>query len=246
MNTENFLRFTYFSLEKRRNTKTEKRQYGETPDTELRYGPTRLCTESPNRYHVGMATKRIVFTALFAALTAACGFISIPVPGTPLPIVLQNMMVVLDGMLLGPVWGAASVVLFILTGIIGLPVFSGGTAGIARIMGPTGGFIIGYAIAALAAGLIARRPVIGKKTAVVRLTVAALCGFAVMYIPGVLHFMRTMDKTFSETMALCVLPYLPGDAVKLVLSVLTAVPLRKSVARFVFNDDAIGPEGETT
>ena len=224
--------------------KTEKRQNGETPDTELRYGPTRLCTESPNRYHVGMATKRIVFTALFAALTAACGFISIPVPGTPLPIVLQNMMVVLDGLLLGPVWGAAAVVLFILTGLIGLPVFSGGTAGITRLMGPTGGFIVGYAIAALVAGLVARRPVIGKKAPAVRLVLAALCGFAVMYIPGVLHFMRSMDKTFTETMALCVLPYLPGDAVKLVLSVVIAIPLRKSVAQFVFQTEADEAEGE--
>ena len=193
-----------------------------------------------------MATKRIVFTALFAALTAACGFISIPVPGTPLPIVLQNMMVVLDGLLLGPVWGTAAVVLFILSGIIGLPVFSGGTAGIARIMGPTGGFIIGYAISALVAGLIASRPAIGKKTSVVLLAVAALCGFAVMYIPGVFHFMRTMDKTFGETMALCVLPYLPGDGIKLVLSVIMAATLRKSVAQFVFSDDDAQDEGEVS
>ncbi len=195
---------------------------------------------------VGMTTKRIVFTALFAALTAACGFISIPVPGTPLPIVLQNMMVVLDGLLLGPVWGTAAVVLFILSGLIGLPVFSGGTAGIARIMGPTGGFIIGYAISALVAGLVASRPAIGKKTSVVRLAVAALCGFAVMYIPGVFHFMRTMEKTFGETMALCVLPYLPGDGIKLVLSVIMAATLRKSVAQFVFSDDDAQDEGEVS
>ena len=193
-----------------------------------------------------MAKKRIVFTALFAALSAACGFISIPVPGTLLPIVLQNMMVVLDGLLLGSVWGAAAVMLFILAGLVGLPVFSGGTAGIARIMGPTGGFIIGYAFSALLAGLVARRPAPGKKTPAVRLAIAALCGFAVMYIPGVLHFMRVMDKTLGETMALCVLPYIPGDAVKLVLSVLMAIPLRKSVAQFIFGNDAPEPEGETS
>ncbi len=102
----------------------------------------------------GVLTKNIVFTALFAALTAACGFISIPLPGTPIPIVLQNMMVVLSGMILGPVLGTASTVLFILAGVLGLPVFSGGTGGIAKIMGPTGGFIIGYAIASLVSGLI--------------------------------------------------------------------------------------------
>ena len=188
-------------------------------------------------YNGRMTTRRIVFTALFAALTAACGFISIPVPGTPLPIVLQNMMVVLDGLLLGPLYGAGAALLFILAGIIGLPVFSGGTAGIARIMGPTGGFIIGYAVSALVAGLIAGRPVPGKKPSLLRISLASLCAFAAMYVPGVIHFMRTMDKTFGETMALCVLPYLPGDAVKLVLSVLICIPLRKTVAMFVFQED---------
>ena len=100
-----------------------------------------------------MAPKRIVFTALFAALTAACGFISIPVPGTPIPIVLQNMMVVLNGMLLGPFLGTAANLVFIFAGLLGLPVFNGGTGGIAKLMSPTGGFIIGYAISALLSGL---------------------------------------------------------------------------------------------
>lgn len=188
-------------------------------------------------YNGAMTTRRIVFTALFAALTAACGFITIPVPGTPVPIVLQNMMVVLDGLLLGPLYGAGAALLFILAGIIGLPVFSGGTAGIARIMGPTGGFIIGYAISALVAGLIAGKPVIGGKNSVLRISLASLCAFAVMYVPGVLHFMHVMNRTFSETLALCVLPYLPGDAVKIVISVLIALPLRKTVAMFVFRED---------
>lgn len=188
-------------------------------------------------YNGPMTTRRIVFTALFAALTAACGFITIPVPGTPIPIVLQNMMIVLDGLLLGPLYGAGAALLFILAGIIGLPVFSGGTAGIARIMGPTGGFIIGYAISALVAGLIAGKPVLGKKPSLLRISLASLCAFAVMYVPGVLHFMHVMDRTFSETMALCVLPYLPGDAIKIVLSVLIALPLRKTVAMFVFQED---------
>ena len=183
----------------------------------------------PKCYNGRMTTRRIVFTALFAALTAACGFISIPIPGTPIPIVLQNMMVVLDGLLLGPLYGAGAALLFILAGIIGLPVFSGGTAGIARLMGPTGGFIIGYAVSALVAGLIAGKPVLGKKTSPFRISLASLCAFAVMYVPGVIHFMRTM--------ALCVLPYLPGDAVKVVLSVLICIPLRKTVAMFVFQED---------
>ena len=182
-------------------------------------------------------SKNLVFTALFAAISAVSGFIAVPIPGTPIPIVLQNMMVVLSGMLLGPLLGTASTVLFIVSGLLGLPVLSGGTGGFAKLMGPTGGFIIGYAFSSLASGLVAGRPAVGKKISIVRTIIVAVLGFLIMYVPGVLHFMRSLDKTFSETMALCVLPYLPGDAVKTVLCVILAKALRPSVASFVFGDD---------
>ena len=182
-------------------------------------------------------SKNIVFTALFAAISAVSGFIAVPIPGTPVPIVLQNMMVVLSGMLLGPLLGTASSMLFIVSGLLGLPVLSGGTGGFAKLMGPTGGFIIGYVFSSLASGLVAGRPAVGKRISLVRIIVAAVLGFAVMYVPGVLHFMRSLDKTFGETLALCVLPYLPGDAVKTILCIILAKSLRNSVASFVFGDD---------
>lgn len=187
-------------------------------------------------------TKKIVFTALFAALTAVCGFISIPVPGTPIPIVLQNMLVVLTGLMLGPVWGVCSTLLFLLAGALGLPVFSGGTGGIARLMGPTGGFLYGYALATLVAGTIAQRPRYGRKDSAIKLIVATVSGFVVMYIPGVIHFMRVMDKTFGQTMALCVVPYIPGDIVKAVLAVLISAKLRKAAYSYIFNDEKDGDQ----
>lgn len=182
-------------------------------------------------------SKKIVFTALFAALTAVCGFISIPVPGTPIPIVLQNMLVVLTGLMLGPVWGVAATVLFLAAGALGLPVFSGGTGGFARLMGPTGGFLYGYALATLAAGLIAQRPKHGVKTPMPRLVLATVLGFVVMYIPGVLHFMKVMGKTFSQTMTLCVIPYIPGDIIKMVVAVLLSSKLRTTASSYIFKDD---------
>ena len=186
----------------------------------------------------GRTSKAIVFTALFAALTAACAFISIPIPGTPIPIVLQNMMVVLSGMLLGPFLGTASTVAFILAGLLGLPVFSGGTGGFAKLMSPTGGFIIGYAFSSLTAGLILGKPGLDGKKHIIRTILAAVFGFAVMYIPGVLHFMNSMEKTFTETMALCVFPYLPGDLIKTVVCILISVPLRRSAAMYIFEEEA--------
>ncbi len=183
------------------------------------------------------ASKKIVFTALFAALIAVCGFISIPVPGTPIPIVLQNMLTVLTGLMLGPVWGTIATVLFLVAGALGLPIFSGGTGGIARLMGPTGGFLFGYTIATLTSGIIAQRPIYGKKTSLIRLIVATVAGFVVMYIPGVIHFMRVMDKTFTQTMTLCVIPYIPGDIVKMVVAILLASKLRISASWYIFTPD---------
>ena len=182
-------------------------------------------------------SKKIVFTALFAALIAVCGFISIPIPGTPIPIVLQNMLTVLTGLMLGPVWGTAATVLFLVAGALGLPIFAGGTGGIAKLMGPTGGFLYGYALATLIAGIIAQRPVYGKKTPLLRLILATVCGFVIMYIPGVIHFMRVMDKTFAQTMTLCVIPYIPGDLVKMVLAILLATKLRIVASWYIFTPD---------
>ncbi|MBP5756001.1 MAG: biotin transporter BioY [Spirochaetales bacterium] len=183
-------------------------------------------------------SKSIVFVALFAAISAISGFLAVPVPGTPVPIVLQNMMVVLSGMLLGPVLGTFSTLLFVVAGILGLPILSGGTGGFAKLMSPTGGFIVGYVISSLVAGLILGRPVYGKKVSIVKIIVAAFTGFVVMYIPGILHFMNIMDADLKESLMLCILPYLPGDLLKLILCVLLSVALRSSVASFVFGDDA--------
>ena len=181
--------------------------------------------------------KKVVFVSLFAAIIAVCGFISIPVPGTPIPIVLQNMLVVITGGILGPVLGICSTLLFLALGAIGLPIFSGGSGGIARFMGPTGGFLYGYALATLVTGLILRKPRVDKKTPLWLVIIAVICGFVVMYVPGVIHFMLTLDKTFKDTMILCVIPYIPFDLFKIVISIFLLTGLRKQVARVLFNDD---------
>ena len=182
-------------------------------------------------------SRNIIFVALFAAISALCGFLAIPVPGTPVPIVLQNMMVVLNGLLLGPILGTAATILFTGAGLLGLPILSGGTGGFAKLMSPTGGFLIGYVISTLVAGLIMGRPVYGKKTSILRTIVAAFLGFVVMYVIGVFHFMNIMDTSLKETLILCVLPYLPGDLLKLIMCVLLSLTLRQTVASFVFGDD---------
>src|SRR6476659_8985067 len=94
----------------------------------------------------------------FAAAVAAASQIAIPIPGTPVPFTLQPMLVVLAGILLGPAAGATSMLLYLLAGAAGLPVFTPiGLPGIARFFGPTGGYLIAYPAAAFVAGWLTRR-----------------------------------------------------------------------------------------
>ena len=99
--------------------------------------------------------RMLVFASLLAALMTAGAFISIPVG--PVPIVLQNMFVFLAGLLLGSRWGLASVGVYLLAGACGLPVFAGGMGGIGRIVGPTGGYLIGYLPAVFIIGYLSQK-----------------------------------------------------------------------------------------
>src|SRR5687768_10073277 len=94
----------------------------------------------------------LVGIAGFAVALAAASQVSIPLPNTPVPITLQPLVVVLAGLWLGPVAGAASMITFLLAGAAGLPVFSPiGAPGLARLLGPTGGYLLAYPVAAFVA-----------------------------------------------------------------------------------------------
>src|SRR3989338_7427809 len=96
--------------------------------------------------------KPLVFAALFAALLAAVAWFKIPLPFTPVPITLQTLVVLLSGAVLGPYYGALSMILYLIVGAIGLPVFAGGGSGIGALLGPTGGYLFSYPVAAFVIG----------------------------------------------------------------------------------------------
>lgn len=97
---------------------------------------------------------RLQTGALMVALISAGAFISVPIPGSPVPIVLQNMFVILTGVLLPAGWAALSVGVYLILGAVGLPVFAGATGGLAHLAGPTGGFLIGFPISAAVVAVI--------------------------------------------------------------------------------------------
>ena len=172
---------------------------------------------------------RVALVALFAALTAAGAFIAIPVG--PVPIVLQNMFALLSGLILGPLMGGASVALYLLAGILGLPVFAGGTAGIARFAGPTGGFLVGYLLSALAAGAIMGRP--GAKTPLPRVIVAVAVGFLIVYVPGVAWLNISQNLGWARALTLGFVPFVIGDVLKGIVAVIIAPRLRRTAADFL-------------
>lgn len=145
----------------------------------------------------------------FAAALALASQIAVPIPGTPVPITLQPLIVVLAGMWLGPVAGATSMVLYLIAGAAGLPVFSPfGAPGIARFVGPTGGYLFAYPLAALVAGVLARR-----STSLLGRWVAALAGTTVLLLGGLAQ-LAVLSGSVSQALPLAFHPFVPLDAVK--------------------------------
>ncbi|MDR2019454.1 MAG: biotin transporter BioY [Treponema sp.] len=182
-----------------------------------------------------METKRraitgLTLTALFAALTAAGTFIAIPLPFSPVPVVLQNLFALLSGLILGPVLGSAAAALYLIAGAVGAPVFAGATGGFVHFFGPTGGFLAGYLLSALTAGLIAGPPKNGLKTPLRRIILAVAAGLLVIYIPGVIRLKYVIGKSWTTALAAGFFPFIIGDLLKGAAAALIAPRLRRAAA----------------
>jgi biotin transport system substrate-specific component len=167
--------------------------------------------------------KRIAVVGVvgFAIALAAASQIAIPLPGTPVPFTLQPMIVVLAGLMLGPTLGAASMMLYLLVGALGVPVFTPvGAPGIARLLGPTGGYLIAYPFAAFVTGLGARRA-----SSLPGRFAAAMAGMALIFLGGLAQ-LTVLTGSASQAVALGVTPFALFDVVKAFLAALVARPRR--------------------
>ena len=160
-----------------------------------------------------------VYTALFTALIIIGGYISIPIG--PVPIVLANFFFFFSGLFLGKKWGTASVVLFIFLGFIGLPVFAGGRAGLVVMLGPTGGFIIGYLPLAFFTGFISETD---KPSCFKNLT-ALTAGCISLYSLGVPWLKITLNLSWKNALAVGVTPFMPGLVIKIILAMILSQKL---------------------
>ena len=160
----------------------------------------------------------------FAAALAAASQVALPLPGTPVPMTLQPLVVALAGLWLGPLAGASSMLLYLGAGAAGLPVFAPmGAPGFARMLGPTGGYLWAYPIAALVAGLVAAR----RRTFAFRV-LAAAAAIAVIHVGGFLQLLVLTDSA-ARALALGATPFLPLDFVK----VLAAAALSPKTPRAI-------------
>ena len=150
------------------------------------------------------------------AFVAACAHISLPLPFTPVPLTLQNFAVILVGMALGPIAGFSAMVLYLAEGALGLPVFtpSGGPAGMAHLLGPNGGFLFSYPLAAATAGWVVRamQPLTTRfRSALTAATIATLP----IFLLGAGWFAHYGHHSVSATWLLAVAPFIPGEIVKI-------------------------------
>lgn len=164
--------------------------------------------------------KRMVYAALMAALTAAGACIAIPVG--PVPIVLQNLFIMLAGLLLGGRWGLISVAVYLLAGAVGLPVFAGGTGGVGKFVGPTGGYLLGFAAAAYLIGIISKS---GRGRVAIDV-IAMVAGTLIIYAFGVSWLKVVTGMSFSKALTVGMLPFLIGDAIKIAAAIPIARALR--------------------
>jgi biotin transport system substrate-specific component len=151
----------------------------------------------------------------FAAVIAAASQIAIPLPFTPVPFTLQPMLVVLAGMMLGPVGGVASMMLYLAAGAAGLPVFTPiGAPGIARFLGPTGGYLIAYPAAAWVSGALGIRA-----TSFNSRWAAALAGMFTIYLGGIAQ-LTILNDSVVRALVLGVTPFALFDVAKAFLAAL--------------------------
>ena len=195
------------------------------------------------RYAVNPAVKFALALGM-AGVTGLLAQLRFPLPWTPVPITGQTFAVLLAGVLLGSRWGGVSMALYGGLGLLGVPWFTGWTGGIAFLAGPTGGYVLGFILAALFIGHMTDRYVRARSfTAMLGLML--LANFVLIYLPGVLvlnnYFVNNARSTgLIQTLQLGVLPFIAGDVVK---AVAAAAAARGLAPQQSFNGEADKDKG---
>jgi len=165
-----------------------------------------------------LTLRHTIAVILGTALVSLAAQVAVPIPGTPVPVTLQPLAVLIVGGLLGPALGASSLVLYLLLGAAGLPVFTPfGLPGVARLVGPTGGYLLAYPLAAAIVGRLA------SDRGWVRLSLASLSGLIVIHLGGLAQLVL-LTGSGAAALQLGTVPFLLSDLGKLAIAVLLLRP----------------------
>lgn len=167
-----------------------------------------------------MKYKNLCLTALFAALLCVLSPLTVPIG--PIPLSLATFVIYITSICIGR-RSALSVLVFVLLGAIGIPVFSGFCGGAQMLTGLTGGYIIGYIPCAFVIGYVSDR----MQRKPLPLLLSMLAGTVVLYAVGTLQYMWLSKNPLLPSLAVCVFPFLPGDSIKIAAALLLSFRLKK-------------------
>lgn len=177
-------------------------------------------------------TRQMILVGLFAALTAIGAFIQTPLGAVP--VTLQFLFTALAGILLGARLGALSQFVYIIVGLLGVPIFAGGKAGFSAVISPTFGYLIGFILGAYAIGKIAQS---NEKPGFLKLLVASLTGIVIIYAIGVPYLYLIMNNvigkniTFSTAFKTGCFIFIPGDLLKGIIAAVLGTKVVPSVRK---------------
>jgi biotin transport system substrate-specific component len=182
-----------------------------------------VSTETRDVELVGQEVGRnVARAALLAALTGAFAYVSFPNPVSPAPVTLQVLGVFLAGIFLGPLWGGASIVLYLVAGAVGAPIYQGGAAGVGQLFGSTAGYLWAFPVAAVAVGALVHG--LGglqdpSEVSVTRLVGAMLVGVVIVYTGGILGLMLVAGLGLTEAFFAGAAAFIPAEAFKIAAAV---------------------------
>ena len=172
-----------------------------------------------------LTTYQMAVTALMAAVMCVLGPLTVAIGAVPIS--LANFVICLTAWLLGPKFGTLSVAVYLCIGLIGVPVFSGYGAGLAKLAGPTGGYLVGYLLLALIGGLFIEKsngnPVVSG--------IGLVLGDAACYVLGTAWFVFQMQCELGYALSVCVYPFIALDLAKIVVSCVVGALLRKRLVQ---------------
>ena len=166
------------------------------------------------------SVRDICYAGLFAAVIAVMAQLSIPMP-LGVPMTMQTFAITLAAVVLGSKLSAIATLVYLALGAVGVPVLANFQGGPSAIFGKTGGYILGYILCALIVGALSRKFAFNFKT----LCLSMVLGVAVCYAFGTIWFMAVTGLNLATSMSYCVIPFLPGDAVKILLAAFLALRL---------------------